>query len=142
MGAISRQAKLKKAHLPRSFGLFTPTGHVVMGFASDADMTMARKATLSAGFPANRIAAFSSSEVVAEIQKMRQTFSKAAWLFNEFRMMKDHLALARKGGGFLVVYAPSKAETSRAVKIAKKFRLRLAHKYNRLTVQVARFEAK
>jgi len=112
---------------------------VVMGFVSDADMTMARNALLSAGFPASTIAAFSSSEVIAEIRKMRKTFSKAAPLFNEFKMMKDHWALARKGGGFLVVYAPSKAETARAVKMAKKFRLRLAHKYNRLTVQSRSF---
>ena len=139
MQAIRRKAKLNKANLPRSFGLFTPTGHVVMGFASDADMTTARKALLSAGFRANKIAAFSSSEVVDEIQKMRKSFSKAARLFNEFKMMKEHWALARKGGGFLVVYAPSKGETARAVKIAKKFHLKLAHKYNRLTVQRRRF---
>lgn len=139
MSTLGRQAKLDKADLPRSFGLFTPTGHVVMGFASDADMAMARKALLSAGFRANTIATFPSSEVVAEIRKMQKTFSKAARLFNEFKMMKDHLALARKGGGFLVVYAPSKAETARAVKKAKRFHLKLAHKYNRLTVQSRQF---
>jgi hypothetical protein len=139
MPAIRREAKLERAHLPRSFGLFSPTGHVVMGFASDADMTMARNALLGAGFRASTIAAFSSSEVIAEIRKMRKTFSKAAPLFNEFKMMKDHWALARNGGGFLVVYAPSKTETARAVKIAKQFRLRLAHKYNRLTVQSRNF---
>jgi len=139
MRAITRQAKLDKADLPRSLGLFTPTGHVVMGFGSDADMTGARKALLSAGFRANKIAAFSSSEVIAEIRKMQETFSKVARLFNEFKMMKDHLALARKGGGFLVVYTPSKGETARAVKIAKRFQLKLAHKYNRLTVQSRRF---
>jgi hypothetical protein len=139
MDAIRKRAKLDKASLPRSFGLFTPTGHLVMGFASDTDMTTARKALLSAAFPQSKIAAFVSSEVVAKIGKMKQSFSKAAFLFNEFRMMKDHLALARKGGGFLVVYAPSEADTARAVKIAKKFRLRLAHKYNRLTVSRRRF---
>jgi hypothetical protein len=140
MPAVRREAKkLERAHLPRWFGLFSPTGHVVMGFASDADMTLARNALLGAGFRASTIAAFSSSEVVAEIRKMQKTFSKAAPLFNEFKMMKDHWALARKGGGFLIVYAPSKAETARAVKIARKFRLILAHKYNRLTVQSRKF---
>ncbi len=139
MHATRKPTKLNKADLPRSFGLFTPTGHVVMGFASDADMTMARNALVSAGVRAEKIAAFSSSEVIAEIRKMRESFSKVARLFNEFKMMKDHWALARKGGGFLVVYAPSKTETARAVKIAKKFRLKLAHKYDRLTVQRRRF---
>ena len=96
MAAHKRGATLDKAHLPRSLGLFTPTGHIVMGFASDADMTKARKALLQEGFARNTIAAFLSSEVVAEIQKVRPKFSKVAFLFHERNMMRDHLELARQ----------------------------------------------
>jgi hypothetical protein len=135
MGNLRGQTRLDKAHLPTSLGMFTPTGHVVLGFASDADMAQARKALRAAKFPANALAAFSSSEVVAGFQKLRPKFSKVAPLFNEWGMMRDHYELARKGGGFLVVYAPSTAATARVVRIAKKFRLKLAHKYNRLTIQ-------
>jgi len=141
VGNLRRQTPLDKAHLPTSLGMFTPTGRVVLGFASDADMASARKALRAAKFAANTIAAFSSSEVVAGFQKLRPKFSKVAPLFNEWRIMRDHYELARQGGGFLVVYAPSTAETQRVVRIANKFRLRLAHKYNRLSIQTGGLEA-
>jgi hypothetical protein len=126
--------QLDKKDLPRSFGIFTPTGHVVMGFATDADMRAARDQLLGAGIPKAAIAAFTSQEVVAEIKEMRSNSSLAASFMNESTMMEDHFKLASEGGGFLVVNAPSDAETARVVEIAKRSQLRIAHKYNRLTL--------
>jgi hypothetical protein len=132
-------AKLDKADLPRSFGVFTPTGHVVMGFASDVEMQTARHNLIAAGIPEGSITAFLSREVVADIEKMRSDSSLADSLLNEAfmnesQMMDDHLRLAREGGGFLVVYAPQDADTSRVIEIAKQSQLKIAHKYNRLTL--------
>jgi hypothetical protein len=126
--------QLDKTDLPRTFGVFTPTGHVVMGFASDADMRAARDNMLAAGIPDVAITPFSSKEVVGDIEKMRSNASVVAPLMNESEMMDDHLKLAKEGGGFLVVYAPHEADTARAVDIAKQAGLRIAHKYNLLTL--------
>jgi hypothetical protein len=49
--------------------------------------------------------------------------------------MQRHLKLAPHDGGFLVVYAPHEAESARPVRIAEPFGLKLANKYNRLTLQ-------
>jgi hypothetical protein len=126
--------RLNKADLPRSFGVFTPTGHVVMGFASDSEMQTARKNLLAAGIPEAAITPFASQEVIADIEQMRSDAGLAATFMNESQMMEDHLNIALEGGGFLVVNAPSDADTARVVQIAKRSQLRIAHKYNRLTL--------
>jgi hypothetical protein len=121
-------------NLPKTFGVFSPTGHVVMGFTSDEAMKAARQALLAAGFNETSITSFSSQEVVLEIDTMKSNASIVAVHADEGRWMEQHLELARRGGGFLVVYAPDESESTHAVDIARDFGLKLAHKYNRLTL--------
>lgn len=128
-------SRMDRANLPTTFGVFSPTGHVVMGFASDAAMAEAREALLSAGFSEDAITAFRSGEVVSDIEKMRSNASLFAMLGNEELLMKQHAELARQGGRFLVVQAPGEPEVDQAVDLARSYGLKLAHKYNRLTLQ-------
>ena len=117
-----------------TFGVFSPTGHVVMGFTSDDAMNRAREALIAAGFNENAITPFSSHEVAAEIETRKLHAGIAAKLSEEKRWMQQHLDLANRGGGFLIVYAPEESESAHAVSIAKPFGLQFAHKYNRLTL--------
>jgi len=97
-----------------TFGVFSPTGHVVMGFTSDDAMNRAREALLAAGFNESSITPFSSHEAAPEIETKLHPAGIVASLSEEKRWMEQHLELANRGGGFLVVYG--------------------AHKYNRLTL--------
>lgn len=63
-------SKIDKADLPKTFGVFSPAGHIVMGFTSDEAMRAARQALLDAGFNENAITPFSNQEVVSEIDTM------------------------------------------------------------------------
>jgi hypothetical protein len=120
---------------PRSFGVFAPIGYVVIAFPSEAEAAKARQALLTGGYEDGEIMTFSGSQVVADIEKTRDNVSILAYLGAELDAQRQHLDYARQGCGFLVIYAPSEAETARVINVARRFGARLAHKYNRFTLE-------
>jgi len=73
--------------------------------------------------------------VISDIEKTRDDVSILAYLGAELGHQRQHLEYAKQGCAFLVVYSPSEAETARVINVACRFGARLAHKYNRLTVE-------
>jgi hypothetical protein len=127
--------KMTKAAMPTSFGIFSPTGHVVMAFATEADANQASAALTSAGFKGDSITHYSSGEVLTQIKGTEDTDDKALQLGQEKEKLDRYVELAKKGSGFLVVYAPKDEDTKRAVDIVRPFNLKFAEKYNRLTLE-------
>jgi hypothetical protein len=127
--------KMTKGQMQTSFGIFSPTGHVVMAFATEADADKAKGALLSAGFKSDSITQYSSSEVLTQIKGTEDTDQKAYQLGQETEKVEQYAELARKGSGFLVVYAPKDADSKRAVDTVRPFHLKFAEKYNRLTLE-------
>jgi hypothetical protein len=120
---------------PRSFGVFAPVGYLVIGFPGEAEAAQARAALLTGGYEQDEVMMFSSQQVIADIERTREDVSILAYMGAELGHQKQHLECARQGCAFLVVYAPSEAETTRVMNVARRFGARLAHKYNRLTVE-------
>ncbi len=60
--------KMTKAQAPTSFGIFSPTGHVVVAFDSDADAKKARQALVTGGITGDEITYYSSAEVLSQIE--------------------------------------------------------------------------
>jgi hypothetical protein len=127
--------KISARNLPRSFGVFSPIGYVVLAFPTDADATRAREALLGGGYAEDEVLQFTAAEVQADIEKTRPAVSVLALMGTELEHQDLHLEAAKQGCAFLLVSAPSEAETDRVIKVARRFHPRLAHKYNRLTVE-------
>jgi hypothetical protein len=127
--------KMTKADMPTSFGIFSPTGHVVMAFATDADANKASAALQGAGVKADSILHYSPSEVLDLIKPTEDTDQKAYQLGQETEKVDRYAELAKKGSGFLVVFAPKDADSKLVVDTARPFQLRFAEKYNRLTLE-------
>ncbi len=127
--------KMNKGEMPTSFGIFSPTGHVVMAFATDADAKNAGAALVSAGFKGDSITHYSNSEVLTQIKGTEDTDEKALQLGQETEKVDRYAELAKKGCGFLVVYAPKDEDSKRAVDTVRPFKLKFAEKYNRLTLE-------
>jgi hypothetical protein len=115
--------------------VFAPVGYLVLGFPGEAEAAKARAALLTGGYEDDEVIAFSSQEVIADIEKTRDDVSPLAYIGAELGHQKQHLECAKQGCAFLVVYAPTEAETARAINVARRFGARLAHKYNRLTAE-------
>ena len=120
---------------PRSFGVFAPVGYLVLAFPGEVEAAQAREALLTGGYEEDEAMMFSSQQVISDIENTRADISILAYMGAELGHQKQHLASAKQGAFFLVVYAPTEPETARVMNVARRFGVRLAHKYNRLTVE-------
>ena len=120
---------------PRSFGVFAPIGYLVIAFPGEAEAVQAREALLTGGYEEDEALMFSSQQVISDIENTRADISILAYMGAERGHQKQHLEYAKQGSVFLVVYAPTEPETVRVMNVARRFGARLAHKYNRLTVE-------
>jgi hypothetical protein len=128
-------AKAIRAKFPTSFGVFSPTGHVVMAFPDDERAEKARAALVVAGFAESDVTRFTASEVIAEGRKSEEQAVSPIQIGQEVAKIEEYVELAQAGAGFLVVHAPELDRAKQAVVIGKPFGLKFAEKYNRLTLE-------
>jgi hypothetical protein len=128
---------ITKTNLPRLSSVFTPIGHVVIAFPTDADAAQAREALQTGGYEADEVLQFRSDEVIADIEQTRDNLGLLAHLglSTEWSEVGRDYELAQQGAAFLVVYAPSEAETKRVMNVAHRFNAILARKYHRLAIE-------
>ena len=124
-----------RRRFPTSFGVFSPTGYVVMVFDSDGDAERARQSLLDNGFSEEDVTHYSNHEVTAEFEKSEEHSSDPIQLGQEMAKIDQYLTLAKQGCGFLVLHAPEDEAAKSAVEIVRPFGLKLAEKYNRLTIE-------
>jgi len=127
--------KLTKDKFPASFGVFSPTGHIVMAFPTDGDAVKAKQALLDGGFSTDDVAHYSSSEVMSEFQQSDEQAISPVQIGQDVAKVEEFLALAREGCGFLVVHAPKGERAKRAITLVHPFGLKFAEKYNLLTIE-------
>jgi hypothetical protein len=124
-----------KRPFPTSFGVFSPTGYVVMAFTNDGNAERARQALLENGFSVEDVTHYGNKEVTAEFEKSEQHATDPVQIGQDVAKVDQYLALAKEGSGFLVVHAPEDETAKSAVEIVRPFGLKFAEKYNRLTIE-------
>ncbi len=110
-----------ESNVPRSFGAFYPTGHVVIFFANKGDAERAREALLTGGYEEGEITILSSDYVVAAIEDALPHVSHLAQLGSETKHMREHLELAKQGCDKMIVYAPTEHESRRVMNVVSPF---------------------
>jgi hypothetical protein len=124
-----------KAKFPTTFGVFSPTGHVVMAFASDGDAERARGLLIQNGFAAEDVVHYGKNEVMAALKKSEKQSASPLQIGQEVEKVDEYLALAEKGCGFIALHAKEDEAAKRAVSLVKHLGLKLAEKYNALTIE-------
>lgn len=127
--------KAIRAKFPTSFGVFSPTGHLVMAFPNDDLAGKACSALLAGGFGQEEVTRYTPDEVIAECEKSSGQESNPVQIGQDVAKIEEYLALAKEGSGFLVVHAPESDRTRLAIAIVKPHGLKFAEKYNRLTLE-------
>lgn len=128
-------AKAVRAKFPTSFGVFSPTGHIVMAFPNNDCAVMARAALLAEGFSENEVTRYTKEDVILECQKSNEHATDPLQIGQDAAKISEYLALAKEGCGFLVVHAPEDERSKLAVKLVQPYGLKFAEKYNRLTLE-------
>ena len=124
-----------KMRFPTSFGVFSPTGHVVMVFTTGDDAERARQLLINNGFAQDDVTHYNKDEVMVELEKSEKQSESPLQIGQEVAKVDEYLALAKKGCGFLVLHAPAEEAAKRAVGIVKSLGLKFAEKYNLLTIE-------
>jgi len=127
--------KLTKGKFPTSLGVFSPTGHIVMAFATDSDAKKAQKALLDGGFKKEDVTHYNDDEVVSEFEKSEEQAISPLQIGQDVAKVEEFLALAKEGCGFLVVHAPKGERSKLAITIVHPYGLKFAEKYNWLTIE-------
>jgi hypothetical protein len=128
-------SKLTKEKFPTSLGVFSPTGHIVMAFATDDGAKQAQQALVEAGFGHEEVSHYDAHEVMAEFQHSEEQAISPIQIGQDVAKVEEFLALAREGCGFVVVHAPKREQSKRAIEIAHLYGLKFAEKYNWLTIE-------
>jgi hypothetical protein len=128
-------AKAVRAKFPTSFGVFSPTGHIVMAFANSDCTAMARAALLAEGFNESEVTRYTKEDVILECEKSSEHATDPLQMGQDVAKIAEYLALAKEGCGFLVVHAPEDERSKQAVKLVQPYGLKFAEKYNRLTLE-------
>jgi|SRR5450631_1862454 hypothetical protein len=118
--------KITKIQFPASFGVFSPTGHVVMAFETDEAAERARQLLINDGFAQDDATHYDKNEVMAELQKSEEQSESPVQIGQEVAKVDEYLVLARHGCGFLVLHAPEDEAAKRAVVIVRSLGLRFA----------------
>ena len=127
--------KAVRAKFPTSFGVFSPTGHIVMVFDNEARAAEAAAALKAGGFSSEDLTQYTAAEVIAESQRSMAEAASPVQIGQEVAKVEEYRALAEDGCGFLIVHAPEDEKTKLAMSIVKPFHVRFAEKYNRLTLE-------
>lgn len=127
--------KAARAKFPTSFGVFSPTGHIVMAFPNNDCAVMARAALLAEGFNENEVTRYTKEDVIQECEKSSEQAVDPLQMGQDAAKIAEYLALAKEGCGFLVVRAPGDERSKQTVKIVQPYGLKFAEKYNRLTLE-------
>lgn len=128
-------SKLTKVQFPTSFGVFSPTGHIVMVFETDDKAKKAYQALLDGGFDAGDVTYYRGDEVIPEFQRSEKHAASPLQIGQDEVKVAEFLVLAKQGCGFLVVHAPKSEQAKLAVTIARPYGLKHAEKYNHLTLE-------
>ena len=124
--------RLTKEDIRRESGTFSPTGHIVAGFTNDAVAATAAAALHKAGFKAEDVLAYTSTEVIKRLREMVAGASEAAGFGYEITLMRRYLKLAESGAGWLIVFSPEDELTEKVTHVATHHQALCAVHYGRL----------
>jgi len=135
MNGSTKSAKAAKPRFRESFGVFSPTGFVVMVFPDENSAEGARQALIQNGFNSEDVTHYGHDDVMKEFEKSETHADDVVQIGQDVAKVKLYLDFANQGCGFLMVHAPKDESTQRAVDVGRRFGLKFAEKYNRLTLQ-------
>lgn len=127
--------RMSKDEVPRSAGVFKPVGHVVLVMQ---DMPAADRALAElqrAGFEPTDITVYTSAEMIAQCEEDQREASMLASLGSEINLSRKHMELARRGHGFIVVFAPDDDQIKQVADVAARTGALFAQRYGLLTVE-------
>ena len=126
---------MDKAHLPESFGVFKPVGHVVIAWRTAADLQAGVDRLSAQGVDAATLVRYSSQEMINQVDAELPNASPLASLGQELNLIQAHRKLAVAGCSFLVVPTADDARAELVAAVARTLGAAAAQRYGRFIVE-------
>ena len=120
---------------PTSFGVFKPVNHVVISFKTTSQMKLAQHTIFDAQFDSEQVYEYSSEQMQTQAEHDLDQATTLAGIGQDLNLVKEHLALAKLGYCFLVVFAPEQEQTEKLTQIATACGAIRAQSYGRFVVE-------
>ncbi|QNM95663.1 hypothetical protein [Chitinimonas koreensis] len=127
--------KMSKTHIPTSFGVFKPVGHLVLAFRAADTRDQVMHVLAGQGFGDEDLTAFEADEWLDTMDRAEANRGLMATFGSELDQVEMHARLARDGHVFLVVFAPAEAQTEAVAEVAERYGAVLVQKYGRLLIE-------
>jgi hypothetical protein len=121
-----------KNHPPTSCGVFKPVGHLAISFPPDIDLG---RVVEELGPLRVDITRYSADEMRQQVERDLAQASVQVSTSNEMNLVREHLALAREGYGWLVVKAETAPRAKCIASVAKRLGAERAELYGRLMIE-------
>jgi len=121
--------------LPTSFGVFSPTGWLMIGLPTQPLADQLQTALQAAAWPSGEVLHFTPSESQSELEAMAENAGPLAGFGYEITLLRRYVALAREGYRWLLVKVNDVEHAAAAAAIARTCGATLAVHYRTLTVE-------
>jgi hypothetical protein len=118
-----------------AYGVFKPTGHVVISFPGAQQADAAAQALAAIGVDGDAVRRLSDREMLAQTARDLQHGDALASLGQEMNLVKAHRALAELGYHWLIVRAPGDAQAQRVAELAREHGAERAQAYGRFVIE-------
>ena len=117
-------------------GIFYPVGYLVAAFAEEAQAQQVQRDLRTGGYEEGECLLYTSEEVgKAAQQNLERHTSWLSQLGQSDDAVRVHLASARQGASFLLVYAPGETDVAHAMNVIRRVPFEFVHRYHRLAIE-------
>jgi hypothetical protein len=118
-----------------TFGVFKPVGHTLIGFHTDEELQSALEALRALGFLDASVVHYSAAEMAAQVEAELLDASPLANFGYELDLIRIHGDLAKKGGSFLLVEAPTDVLSAQVADLVRAIKPATAQHYGTLLIE-------
>lgn len=126
---------MSDAKLPTEFGIFYPTGWIVVAFADKAAAARAQRDLMTGGYDPEDCMLIEAKDVIPTAESQLEGADWLARLGKADEMVEQQLRAAKGGSAFLVVYASTDHEAHRVMNVVRRAPFQFAHRYRRFAIE-------
>jgi hypothetical protein len=117
-------------------GIFFPVGYLVAAFPEESHARQVQRDLRTGGYEEADCVFYSSEEVAkASRENLEQHTSWLSQLGKSDEAVRAHLASAKRGAAFLLIYAPGEIDSARAMNVIRRVPFEFVHRYHRLAIE-------
>lgn len=125
----------EEENFPTQFGIFYPTGYIVVAFPEKDDACKVQDDLMTGGYEESECKLYESDKIASVAKSHLEDAGPIATLGSSDDYEEKHLEAAKEGCTFLVIHAPNDVDAERVMRVVRRVSFKLAHRYHHLAIR-------